>query len=162
MPRLCNQARWAVEAYARSACSLPRRLRARPASPFTARIGSTKGMRKRESCTCAPEICAAHRSARSSTSKWCLLSSTNTDAILVFARSLRTSATQSRRSYPHWLWTSYSPRDSSARRASPWSIVGLQFTGTITICSTFNRRLPSAVRSISMRSPIRRIDSTPR
>ena len=54
MPRLRSQGRWALEAYARSACSLPGRLRARPASPLTAGIDSTNRIRKRESCTVRP------------------------------------------------------------------------------------------------------------
>ena len=68
---------------------------------------------------------------------------------------------RSRRSYPHWNRTSYSPHDNSAKRASPWSIAGLQGTGTMTIRSTFSRRLPSVFRSISMRSSFRLIDSIP-
>lgn len=55
--------------------TLAGRLRARPANPFTAGIDSTNGMRKRESCTWAPEISASSGSPRSSTSKWCLLPS---------------------------------------------------------------------------------------
>ncbi len=73
MPRLRNQARWAFEAYARSACNLPGRLRTERAGPFTAGIDATKRMRKRASCPCAPEIRATSGSPRSSTSKWCLL-----------------------------------------------------------------------------------------
>lgn len=58
MPRRRSQARRARDAYARSACCVPERLRARPESPATAGIASTSGIRKRESCARAPEIMA--------------------------------------------------------------------------------------------------------
>jgi hypothetical protein len=56
IPRRRTQARYARGAYARSACSLPGRFRARPQSPLTAGIALTSGIRKRESCTWVPEI----------------------------------------------------------------------------------------------------------
>lgn len=58
IPRRRSQTRCAREAYARSACSLPGRLRARLQSPLTAGMASTSGIRYRESCTWAPEIFA--------------------------------------------------------------------------------------------------------
>jgi hypothetical protein len=64
IPRRRSQVRCALEAYARSACSLPGRLRARPQSPLTAGMASTSGIRKRESCTWAPEILATSGTPR--------------------------------------------------------------------------------------------------
>lgn len=45
-----SQARCAREAYARSECNLPGRLRARPESPLIAGMASKSELRKRESC----------------------------------------------------------------------------------------------------------------